>query len=199
MKLGGDQGGGGKSFPKAPPGLVVAVCAAIYDIGVQTKEWQGETKQSRQVAIVWELDKQDPEGRPFTMVDAMANSTHKKARLYSIITALTGTALEEFEELDTEMVIGKSAMLLIAESDKGNPYIERRDPLQDPGRAIDIRGSYGPDDEIHGLVAWHMKRAEDGTVMEGQGIMPEPRKPMASREAKGGVDSKEPDYGEIPF
>jgi len=174
MKIGGNKGGGGKDFPKADPGKYVAVAAAFYDIGVQeiTNTKTGETVLRERVALVWELDAQQPDGGPFTLVDDLPVSLFKSSKMREAAVALLDRPVDQDEELDTEGMLGKCALLTVCHSAKGNPYIDQRVALQDQSRALKVQGSYGPGDEIHGLVAWHMRKAEAGTVPPGQGVLP---------------------------
>jgi len=176
MRIGGNTGGG-KTFAKPQPGQHVAVCAAVYDIGVQTREWQGEEKIGQEVAVIWELAEQDPEGGPFTMVDSVKNSMHKKSKLFAIVKALADGKVLEHQELDTEDIVGKCAVLTLEESDKGSVYVDSRSRLQPGVKGIEVQGGYGPDDELHGLVAWHMGRAKKGTVPTGQGAARKAKEP----------------------
>jgi len=174
MKIGGNSGGG--DFEQPPVGQHVAVLAAIYDIGVQITEWQGEEKRQSKVAFVYELEAQQQDGFPFTLVDTITQSTHKKANLPDVLAAITKTPRGEFVdgEVDTDELIGKCVMLMVAHGRKGSAYIDRVDALQ-MDKQLDVQGAYGPSDTIHPLVAWHMSRAIDGTVPAGQGDMPAPK------------------------
>ena len=175
-KIGGSRGSANGNFPKPDAGQHVAVCAAIYDIGVHYNE--RFDKSSQRMAIVWELETQEPDGGPFTLVDVVPVSLFKSSKMREAATALLARVVDEEEELDTDDLINKSAMLTVALSAKGSPYIDRRDALQDPSRGLSVQNSYGPTDQIHGLVAWYMRQAEADTVPAGQGVMdgePAPR------------------------
>ena len=52
------EGGTKKSYPPCSEGLHGGVCVGVYDVGTQVKEWQGETKTTRQVVLIWELPKE---------------------------------------------------------------------------------------------------------------------------------------------
>ena len=181
VKVGGSSGGGDRNYAKASSGMHIAVLAYVYDVGVQTIEWQGESKLKPQLALVWELDEQDENGAPLTMVDKVTSSMAPNARLRQIASALLRAPVEEWAEAETDDWLGKSVVLTIAENKNGNPYIERRDPLQPGVDGITVQGSYGPDKPVHGLVAWHMRKAEEGTVPEGQGIRPSRERRLGER------------------
>lgn len=183
-KIGG--GGGGLNIPKADAGRYVAVCCQVYDIGVQEREYQGNKSKSERRAIVWELDSQDPDGNPFTMVDNVPMSLWRNSAMREAASALLDRAVGEDEEFDSDDLLGKCAVLTIGKSEKGNPYIDRRDALQDQSRAIGIQGKYGPSDVLHPLVQWLMEQAEDGTVPAGQGraLTKEQRKDLAKGQGR---------------
>jgi len=168
VRLGGKRGSGG-DYESPPPGQFVAVCAHVYDIGVQHNETFG--RSTERCAIVWELSAQDSKGAPFQMIDSLPMSLFKSSKLREAAVALLRRAVDDDDEFDSDELIGKSAMLTIAHSSSGKAFVERRDALQDPGRAIAVRGRYGPGQEIPGLVAWFMRKAEQGTVPQGQGVM----------------------------
>ncbi|RLB40891.1 MAG: hypothetical protein DRH30_07890 [Deltaproteobacteria bacterium] len=201
MKIGGNRGGG-KSFPKADAGKYVAVCAGMYDIGIQMMSFPGqEDKPSERAAIVWELEAQQPDGGPFTLVDDLPLSLWKSSKMRQAAVALLDREVEEDEELDPDELIGKSCLITVTLSKKGNPVIALRAALQDASRGLKIQGKYGPEDEIHGLVAWHMRKAEEGTVPEGQGIMPTRKKREVSTAPQPGTTNgaDDDDGDDIPF
>lgn len=45
----------GANLKAVPEGVHVAVCYGIYDVGTQTSEWKGETKQKREIIVTWEI------------------------------------------------------------------------------------------------------------------------------------------------
>ena len=182
-------GNAGKDFPKPDAGQHIAVCCAVFDVGVQHSE--RFDKSTRKLAIVWELEAQTENGEPHVMIDVVPTSLFRTSKMREAASALLGRTLSEDEKFDSSEMVGKSAMLTVAEGDKGGVYLERRDALQDTSKGIDVTGSYGPDDEIHGLVVWHMTKAEARTVPPGQGVVPED-KGLAYAAAP-------PDYDEIPF
>lgn len=173
VMIGGNRGGGA-NFAKPDAGQCVGVLAAVYDIGVQTLSFAGEEKKSQRVALIWELEQQDPDGGPMVMVDSCPVSLFKTSKLREACAALLCRAIDEKEELNTDDLAGKSVMLTLIEKSNG-VFIDRRDALQDQSRGLTVQGSYTPNDELHPLVAWHMRQADEGTVPKGQGIAPAPR------------------------
>jgi hypothetical protein len=189
-KIGGKGSGG--NYPKPDAGKYVAVCAAVYDVGVQERTYQGNVSKSQRLAIVWELDAQDPEGNPFTLVDNVPVSLWRNSAMREAASALLDRAVGEDEELDSDELVGKCAMLTVGMSDKGNPYIDRRDGLQDASKAFGITGKYGPQDTLHGLVQWLMNQADEGTVPAGQGIARTREEREDDRKGQGRLPEREP-------
>lgn len=175
MKIGGKGQGGSGDFPKPDPGKYVATLAHIYDIGVQTIQYPGQdATKSQRLALIWELNVDAPNGQPFVVVDEVPVSLYKSSKMREACVALLDRPVDEDEEFDSAELIGRCAVLYVVHKGKDGSFvgIDSRAALQDASKAFSPRGSYGPSDTIHNLVAWKMRQAEPGTVPEGQGVMP---------------------------
>ncbi len=55
---------GGGSFKPLPPGMHLARCYRIIDLGTQKVEWKGAVKLQPKVLVQWEVHGDDEEGKP---------------------------------------------------------------------------------------------------------------------------------------
>lgn len=101
MKMPKPNGSG--DYTPAPPGLHLAVCYSVVDLGTQAVEWQGEKKLQRKVAIAWELPDEmvetDRGSFPATIQNRYTFSSHEKAKLRHDLESWRGRAFTD-DELD---------------------------------------------------------------------------------------------------
>lgn len=123
-----DSGGG--SFEQAPEGTHMARCYKLIDLGTQLREFQGESKKSRQVIIGWELPGElmtsgEYEGQPFTTSKFYTLSLHEKATLRAHLKSWRGRDFtpEELAGFDVKNLLGKPCMASIVTSDKGRSQV----------------------------------------------------------------------------
>ncbi len=64
MGLTARQTGNGGDFKPVPPGMHLARCYRIIDLGSQKGEWKGQQKISPKVMIQWEVHSEDDAGKP---------------------------------------------------------------------------------------------------------------------------------------
>lgn len=116
-----DGGGGGE---KCPPGLYRAALVGLFDLGNQPG-FKPEDSPQHKVLMVWQMDKADSKGRPFTLFDSVAAyisrpGDKKKSKFAERIEALIGAPLldEDAENgVDDAVLLGKTCQLFIAPSD----------------------------------------------------------------------------------
>lgn len=115
-----------KAKPKAPPvdpGVYVAICVGVIDIGEQYKE--AFKNYSNEVQIVWELVGEtvevDGEQKPRQLSRTFAFATSKKANIRAVLSSWNGKTYsdEEFGELDLFDQIGKACQLNVVLNDTG--------------------------------------------------------------------------------
>lgn len=104
-----DQGGG--DFEQIPEGHYIARCYKIIDLGTQTAEWSGETKQREKIMFSWEIlddDTRMKDGQPFTISKRYTSSLHEKSQLRKDLQAWRGRRFtdEELEAFDLKNVLG---------------------------------------------------------------------------------------------
>ena len=56
--------GGSSSFKPVPPGMHLARCYRVVDMGTQTTTWKGQTKQQPKVMLQFEVHSEDADGNP---------------------------------------------------------------------------------------------------------------------------------------
>lgn len=111
-----------KVFEKPKSGLYRGVLADVVNLGPVTQTYQGKTKVSPMVRLVWILNAKDSEGNNFRVMRQVTASMAEKANLYGIVRDITlGTPEVPFE---LESLIGRNSELVVAleKSKKGKEY-----------------------------------------------------------------------------
>ena len=117
-----DSGG---SFERCPPGMHLARCYRIVDLGTQKSEYMGQVKYQHKIMLGWEIhgtdDKGQPlrmrDGRPFAIFKNYTLSWSEKANLRLELQSWRGKPFtqEEMRRFDLETILGKWCMLNIIE------------------------------------------------------------------------------------
>ena len=102
-----------KPFEIAPEGPTVARCYRVIDLGTQVTTWQGETKQTPQLALFFELPNElTTEGKPKIITSIYTCSLGEKSKLRPVVSALVGKNLPDwFEEFDLKEILGRVAIV----------------------------------------------------------------------------------------
>ena len=115
-----------KAKPKVPaiePGVYMAVCVGVIDLGEQYSEMFKNYRN--EVQIVWEIPSEtveiDGETNPRQLSRTFSVATSRKANLRAIISSWNGKTYsdDEFSELDLFAQIGKPCMLNVVLNDSG--------------------------------------------------------------------------------
>ncbi len=115
-----------KAKPKVPaiePGVYMAVCVGVLDLGEQYSEMFKNYRN--EVQIVWEIPSEtveiDGETKPRQLSRTFSVATSRKANLRAIISSWNGKTYsdDEFGELDLFAQIGKPCMLNVVLNDSG--------------------------------------------------------------------------------
>lgn len=115
-----------KAKPKVPaiePGVYMAVCIGVIDLGEQYSEMFKNYRN--EVQIVWEIPSEtveiDGETKPRQLSRTFSVATSRKANLRAIISSWNGKTYsdDEFGELDLFAQIGKPCMLNVVLNDSG--------------------------------------------------------------------------------
>lgn len=115
-----------KAKPKVPaiePGVYMAVCVGVIDLGEQYSEMFKNYRN--EVQFVWEIPSEtveiDGETKPRQLSRTFSVATSKKANLRAVISGWNGKTYsdDEFGELDLFSQIGKPCMLNVVLNDTG--------------------------------------------------------------------------------
>lgn len=119
------KAGGGGDFELPEPGVYVARCYKMVDVGTQTTTGQYGTKEQRQVYIYWELLTDDEgdevkmeDGQLFSIFNSYTLSMNKKANLRKHLDSWRGVKFteEEAAEFDITKLLGTYCKLQITHS-----------------------------------------------------------------------------------
>lgn len=115
----------GGSFERCPPGLHLARCYRIIDLGTQKTEYMGQPKLQHKITIFWEIHgtKEDgtplrlADGRPFSIFKNYTLSWSEKANLRLDLQSWRGRPFtqEEVRRFDLTNVLDAWCMLNIIE------------------------------------------------------------------------------------
>ena len=115
----------GGSFERCPPGMHLARCYRIIDLGTQKTEYMGQTKYLHKIMLGWELhgnrDNGSPlkmnDGRPFAIFKNYTLSWSEKANLRLDLQSWRGKPFtnEEMRRFDLETVLGAWCMVNVIE------------------------------------------------------------------------------------
>ena len=129
-----DSGGG--DFKRVPPGVYVARCIALIDLGTQEVEYQGDKKLQHKALIKWEVFGEDDAGvpltadmdgkeMPLTVSKRYTMSLSTKARMRADLAAWRGRDFtpEELKAFDVSKLLGVYCMLNVQQSEtNGKTY-----------------------------------------------------------------------------
>jgi hypothetical protein len=123
----------GGQFERCPPGLHLARCYRIIDLGTQKSEYMGQVKYQHKIMIGWEIHGTDDSGQPLQMMDGRSFAIFKnytlswseKANLRLDLQSWRGKPFtqEEMRRFDLKNVLGAWCMLNIIESEGNNGNI----------------------------------------------------------------------------
>lgn len=175
----GKPTGAGGNKRKIEPDIYEAVCIAVCDAGISTKNYQGKEKKVQNVVLVWQLDHVNGFGSQSVVTDWVAVSGHENSNFMKNFIVPTKLNVKLIGD-----IVGKAVRMEIDHTEQGYPTIARYFASK---KAIDVvDGLYVP--------AWiyakgypmlkHVK-VLDGTRPKTEKSV-EPQKPaIVSEEAKG--------------
>jgi hypothetical protein len=202
----------GGDFERCPPGMHLARCYRIIDLGTQKKEYKGQVKFMRQVMIGWEILGTDDNGQPLRMKDGrpfaiFRNYTlawNDKANLRIHLQSWRGKPFsqEELRRFDLKNVLGAFCMLNVIEREGQNgtvhsnisgvtpvPGMIKQAGLPPPVNANQIFTIANPDMEVFNSLSDNLKNKITGS--------PEWQKRSAPAKEKADFDDSMDDS--IPF
>lgn len=120
-----DSGGEG-SFTPVPPGMHLARCYRVVDLGTQKTEWQGQVKHLQKIMIQFEVHGEDDQGKPLVTSKGEPMSISKnytlslaeKATLRKDLQTWRGRdfTADELRGFELKNILGHWAMLSVAKS-----------------------------------------------------------------------------------
>lgn len=121
---------GESSFTPVPPGMHLARCYRIVDLGTQKSEYQGQTKHLHKVMLQFEVHGEDDTGKtlltnkgePMTISKNYTLSLGEKASLRKDLQTWRGRdfTADELRGFELKNILGAWAMLSVAKSVGGN-------------------------------------------------------------------------------
>ena len=129
MSLVAKDSGGDGNFTPVPPGMHLARCYRIVDLGTQKSEFQGQTKYLQKVMLQFEVHGEDEKGKalvtskgdPLSISKNYTLSLAEKATLRKDLQTWRGVAFtpDQLRGFELKNVLGHWAMLSVAK-DVGN-------------------------------------------------------------------------------
>lgn len=145
MALIAKNDGGGSGYEPVPAGLHKAICYAVYDLGHQVVEFQGQTKVQHKVMVAWELPEErmeyEKDGEQINMPRVISKeytlSLHEKANLRADLVGWRGREFTEQEEqgFDLTKIVGKPCQINVIHrksKKSGNTYANIAAIMQAP-------------------------------------------------------------------
>lgn len=117
------QGSG--TFTPCPPGLHQAVCVDVVDMGMIKTTYNGKSKEQHKVRLVWQIDEEMDDGRPYTAQRRYTCSLDKKASLRRDLESWRGRPFtgDELNGFDLEVLIGINCQInVVHETRDGDTY-----------------------------------------------------------------------------
>lgn len=113
--------GSGTVFKPAPAGLHQAVCCDVVDMGVLEVTYAGKTKRQHKVRVVWQIDEDMDDGKPFIVQKRYTLSLHEKSNLRKELESWRGRLFtdDELAGFDLEKLLSANAQLNIQHVQKG--------------------------------------------------------------------------------
>jgi hypothetical protein len=209
-----DSGGG--SFTPVAPGMHLARCYRIVDLGTQKTEYQGQVKHLQKVMIQFEVHGEDEngnalvtsKGEPMSISKNFTLSLAEKATLRKDLQAWRGRdfTADELRGFELKNVLGAWAMITAAKSVGGNgkeytnivsinpvPVAIKKAGLPEGFNKLGIFVISDPDMELFGTFSDYLKEKIQGSPEWRSGNQAPVSKPGSTG---SGFDDMEDD---IPF
>lgn len=115
----------GGNFIPAPAGTHAAVCVDVVDMGLLEVNFGGKKKTQHKIRLVWQIEEDMEDGKPFIVQKRYTLSLHEKAALRKDLESWRGRAFtsQELEGFDVEVLIGIPCLLNVIHAVKdGSTY-----------------------------------------------------------------------------
>lgn len=132
-----------QNYTPHPEGIHPAVCVDVIDLGLETVEFQGESKTVPKIRLVFETEARNQDGTVATASKKFTASLHPKAKLADFVGKWRGKAVEPNESIDLSKLIGACCTLVISHQKglTGNTYASI-DAVSKPTKKIQPSGTY---------------------------------------------------------
>lgn len=211
--------GGSSSFKPVPPGMHLARCYRVVDMGTQTTTWKGQTKQQPKVMLQFEVHSEDADGNPLVTEKGEPMSISKNFTASLADKAVLRQELEnwrsraftpdELNGFQLKNVLGAWAMLSVVKEvgNDGNEYTNissinpvssqiKKAGLPEPHNELKIFDLEDPDMEMFETFGNKLKEKIKGTPeWAARNGGAQPAKP-AAQQGGSGFDDMDDD---IPF
>ena len=115
-----------KTYERIEGGVYAARCFAVIELGTHTSEFKGETKDKKEIMIIWELNELMEDGRPFTVNWRGTNSLNEKGNLFKMLSGWRGKPFtqEELRKFEMKNILDKCCMINVSKetSKAGKDY-----------------------------------------------------------------------------
>ena len=115
-----------KPFENCPAGTPISRCYGVIDLGTQTNTFEGETKETPQVVLLFETldpDFKTSAGKPFRLVKYYTVSVNEKSNLYKDVVNWTGIA-PNAKTFKINSLVGQYAMLNVIQKTKADGSVK---------------------------------------------------------------------------
>jgi hypothetical protein len=128
-----------------PEGIYPAVCVDVIDLGLQRREFQGETKMVPRLRVVFETEAVGSDGRRLSVSKSFTASLHQKAKLAEFLGKWRGRPVMPGESVDLDKLIGACCTLVVSHATlrNGEKYASI-DGVSKPTRKVAPSGTYDP-------------------------------------------------------
>ena len=98
------------------PGLHNAVLIDVIDKGLQTWEFNGESKQAQKIRLLWEVEEKTSGGKPMMAAKSYTKSLAPNSNLRTMLRSWLGREMSEQElnNFDTDDLIERPAQVLVS-------------------------------------------------------------------------------------
>ena len=151
----------------APEGQFSAVCVDVIDLGLVTSTGQWGTKTAHKVALVFQIDERDDDGKRFEVAERFTLSMHEKAALRKFLGQWRGKSYTEEEAakgVPLDKLEGQPAVITIEHRTSGDKTYANILAIAKPVKGMPALKPDGYVRSEH----WAKKRAEREAAMAAE-------------------------------
>jgi hypothetical protein len=115
----------GGNFTPAPAGTHSAVCVDVIDLGMIEVTYLGKTQRKHKIVLVWQIDENMDDGKPFLVRRRYTCSLHEKATLRRDLESWRGRGFtdKDLQAFDLETLLAVPCLLnVIQETRNGSIF-----------------------------------------------------------------------------